>query len=296
MTPTPQTRRNPHSDASSSPGQGSRLELEGSEPSPLWRQVAEAIRAHVESGRWAPNQRIPSERELSARFGVSRNTVRQAIAQAVSGGWLRRVNGRGTFVAPPRVDQPLAWMQGFEETLRTWRMTPGSRLVAFRVRRVGSPAAPRLLGEKRGELVFVRILGLGDGVPLVVYDSYLPLDLGIPLQEELQHLEQSGQLVLVNRLLGRRHGWEYLQAHQVYEACGAPADVAALLQVATGAPLLRVSTLFSNPLGRPVEYREALYRADRYRFHITRRLALSDGPAASAGEKEQQAWPGPSSA
>lgn len=257
------------------------MTVDASRPDPLWRQVVDALRDGIESGRWAENERIPSERELSDRLGVSRNTVRQAIAEAVRAGLLTRVQGRGTFVARRQVHQPLAWMQGFEETLRARGMVPGFRLVTVELRRLAASVAVRLVGDEAGEGVFVRMVGLGDGAPMAVYDSYVPLDLGAFLPGELGQAADKGRLELVNRLLAERNGWEYLQALQAYEAAGAGPEVAALLEVAAGAPVLKVTTLFQNPGGRPVEYREAFYRSDRYRFHITRRLVF--GPAGALG-------------
>lgn len=255
-----------------------------SSPTPLWRQVMETIRAGIESGRWSENERILSERELSAVLGVSRNTVRQAINEAVSAGLLTRVQGRGTFVAPRHVNQPLAWMQGFEETLRARGILPGSRLTSVGVQRVGPPASIQLVGEEACDVMFVRIVGLGDGSPMVVYDSYVPLDLGAPLQADLGRLVRESHLLLVNRILAARFGWAHLQAYQTYEACAASADIAGLLEVAAATPVLKVTTLFSNPSGRPVEYHEAFYRSDKYRFHITRQLVFSEAQHPMPGD------------
>src|SRR5690606_27176385 len=72
---------------------------------------------------------IPSERELCAQFGVSRMTVRQAVDALVVEGLLERVQGRGTFVAQPKVDLQLR-LTSFPEEMRRRGMEPDLRVLA----------------------------------------------------------------------------------------------------------------------------------------------------------------------
>src|SRR6202007_1432111 len=74
-------------------------------PAGLQSEIRAYVLQKLASGEWAPGERIPSETELTARFGASRMTVHHALnaVKALSAeGWLRRVKGLGTFVAPPR--------------------------------------------------------------------------------------------------------------------------------------------------------------------------------------------------
>ncbi len=69
---------------------------------PLHRQVAKAVRRHIVDRDYASGAALPSETDLAGVFGVSRQTVRQALAQLASEGLLERVVGRGTFITTPR--------------------------------------------------------------------------------------------------------------------------------------------------------------------------------------------------
>src|SRR3712207_2077198 len=71
---------------------------------PLYYQLQEVLKEQIESGVWRPGEAIPSEPELARRFGVSRVVVRQALAILSDDRQIVRVQGRGTFVAEPKLD------------------------------------------------------------------------------------------------------------------------------------------------------------------------------------------------
>ncbi|MQA12148.1 MAG: GntR family transcriptional regulator [Pseudonocardiaceae bacterium] len=71
---------------------------------PLYYQLQEVLKEHIESGSWQPGEALPSEPELARRFGISRVVVRQALAILEDDRQIYRVRGRGTFVARPKLD------------------------------------------------------------------------------------------------------------------------------------------------------------------------------------------------
>ncbi len=73
-------------------------------PVPLYYQLKEIIKEEIEEGKLKPGDPIPSERELSEKYGISRPTVRQALKELVYEGWLTREKGRGTFISKPKID------------------------------------------------------------------------------------------------------------------------------------------------------------------------------------------------
>jgi GntR family transcriptional regulator len=74
---------------------------------PLHQQLKAAIEDRILSGEWLPGTQVPSERELCEQYQISRITVRQALSALVTEGRLIRTQGRGTFVAWPRIEQQL---------------------------------------------------------------------------------------------------------------------------------------------------------------------------------------------
>lgn len=270
------------------------MPVEPKAPLPLWQQLVEAIRENIATGRWRLNEQIPSERELCALFGVSRNTVRQAIAEAVSAGLLTRVHGKGTFVSQPKVHPLLYHMTGFAETIRAQGLEPGTRLVDRGTRPAPPGAAEGLLGKHPASLTYARVLGLASGEPVALYDSWLPPDIGPEVLRELERRLQAGELVFINQIIGDLYQWPYLDAHQTYSVSTAGAEAVRLLGLSRHVPVFVVTTLFTSPGGRPVEYRRAVYRGDRYQFQIRRQVALGppDTPPAPTGRPAAGAGPG----
>lgn len=239
-------------------------------PTPLYQQVMALIQENIASGRWEVPRQIPSERELCLALGVSRTTVRQALAEAVRVGLLERVQGKGTFVARARVHQPLVGFTSFEETLRKLNLQPGLQVLDPGTPVTDLPAAAALGLAVEQSPVRFRLLGLGSGQPMVVYDSFLSPDLAHRVRPELERLP--GRLTLIIDLVARVGGWSQLVADHMFEAAAADGETARLLGTRRGAPVLQVTAVFKHPHGQAVEYRRALYRSDRYQFQVTRRI------------------------
>jgi GntR family transcriptional regulator len=133
-----------------------------------------AIVERIAGGAWAPGARILSERELCARFAVSRTTTRRVIGDLVHQGLLRSLPGKGTFVAVPQMRQELRALTGFTEDMRRRGLDPVTRVIGFALR----PAAPReavalqLAPEDR--VMVLRRLRLTGEKPLAVQEAVLP--------------------------------------------------------------------------------------------------------------------------
>lgn len=244
---------------------------------PLWQQVVSEIRRNVAEGRWPVDHQIPSERELCQLYGVSRTTVRLAIAEAVNEGILCRIHGKGTFVARPKIHQPLVRITPFAEALKAQGLEPEARLLMTAIQPADLVAA-HMLGVPTGsELIQFRLLGLGSGKPMALQQSVLPAQFGAPVRGRLEEGARSGQYRMIDQVLGEVFGWSHLQAEQTFEAAGANPEEARLLELPRGAPVFVVSSLFRNPAGRAVEFSRTAYRADQYQFHLTRLIEFRGG-------------------
>ncbi|MCX5446021.1 GntR family transcriptional regulator [Streptomyces nigrescens] len=83
-------------------------QVERDAPQPPFQQLAEILRARVKRGDWKPNRVIPSENALAEQYGLSRPTVRRAIAALADEGLVYAVSGRGTYVAEQKTDEPVS--------------------------------------------------------------------------------------------------------------------------------------------------------------------------------------------
>jgi GntR family transcriptional regulator len=244
---------------------------------PLYQQVVAQIRSHIEGGLWAEGDQIPSEREMCELYQISRTTVRLAIAEAVTDGLLLRVHGKGTFVANSKIRQPLVKFTAFAETLESQGLTPSTRVVAIHSQ-PADMAMARLLGLKTGaDVITFHLVGLGDDEPMALYTSTVPARLGEVVRAKIGRWDGTQRYYLVNTVLAEVNGWSYLKAEQSYEAVLAGPEAMRLLNLPRRAPLFRVDSLFENPDGEPVEFRRAIYRADKYQFQVTRHMYFGKG-------------------
>ena len=140
----------------------------------IWRQIAEELEDEIASRTYAPGGRLPTEMELSARFGVNRHTVRRAIATLEDRGLVRVERGRGTFVQTDTIDYVVGRRTRFSENLRRQQRTPsGTLLRAAEVS--AAKAVARGLGIRTGSrVVLLETLGRADGHPISIGAHYFP--------------------------------------------------------------------------------------------------------------------------
>src|SRR3954447_15658904 len=100
---------------------------------PMYRQVADQLAAEIASGELPPGHRVPSERVIAERHGLSRMTARQAVELLLRRGLVYRRPGSGTYVAAARVEHTLQWFAGFTEQMRAQGIQPGGRVLAVKL-------------------------------------------------------------------------------------------------------------------------------------------------------------------
>jgi GntR family transcriptional regulator len=218
------------------------------------RRLLEQIR----TGALEPGARLGGERDLARALGVSRSTVRQALAAMERAGVVRRIPGRGggTFVGHPRVERDLSRIVGVPALLRRQGITAGTRVVSTAlVRADGATRAELRLPADAYVLDVVRIR-LADGVPISLERARLPAHRFPGLLE----LPLGGSLY---ELLDTHYGTQPYEAVERIEVVLAGPDEAAVLDVAISAPLLSITRTTCAADGEPFEHSHDLFRADR---------------------------------
>lgn len=197
---------------------------------------------------------IPSERVLCEQFGVSRMTIRQAVDALVVEGLLVREQGRGTFVAPSKVDLQVR-LTSFGEEMRRRGMTPASKVLAAEVV-AATPDVADALELLPGERVhFLYRVRLADGEPMAVEQAWLPATRLPGLLDDGPPESLYGEL--------RRRGLDPDWGEDVVAATEADAEDAELLGVEPGKAVLRLTRrTFAGPSA--TVYSRSVYRADRY--------------------------------
>ena len=239
---------------------------------PLYRQLLGSINTRIQKGAWAADGQLPSERDLSEQFGVSRSTVRQALEQLSRAGLLKKVQGRGTFIAVQGpIAQSLQRVTAFREALAAHGLEPRLRMVS-RTLVPCDVVLSRMLGvPPETALLYLVYLGLGDDEPLAIYRSYFAAGKVAELVKPFERTAASGAPPrMLSELYAERTGLDELRAEQTFEVRLATAEEAGLLGLERPAAVFNVTSLISTLGGEAVEYRLAVYRGDRYKFNIER--------------------------
>lgn len=235
----------------------------GTRAAPRYRQVADRLAAEIESGGLQPGSRVPSERTIALRHGLSRMTARQAVELLVRRGLVTRRPGSGTYVAPARVEHTLQRFAGFSEQMRAQGIEPGGRVLVVKLLNGERPDVEAALGLGEGEPCWIlRRVRFGDGEPLVVEESYVPASLCPDLS---RHDLATSSLYDV---MQRRYGVDPVRAHETIEPTACEPDEARHLGTRAGAPAILVTRLAYDAANTPVEYARDVYRGDRARFVV----------------------------
>ena len=250
---------------------------------PLYQQIRALMIKRLQAGEWKPGEPIPSENELAARYRVSQGTVRKAIDALANDNLLVRRQGRGTFVAthlevrtqfrflrlrPDDLPDP----ESSDSDQAIAHGSPGERAVQGQVlrsqvlecRRLRGPAdIARVLQGRAGEtLVMVRRLLDLEGEPTVLDEIWLPGARFKGLTAE-RLANYSGPLYA---LLETEFGTRMIRAEERIKAVSAPEDVAKILHVKTGRPLLRVDRVSRSYDEEPVEFRRGWCLTERHHY------------------------------
>jgi len=233
---------------------------------PLYRQIKEMLLASLDQGEWKPGDLIPSEAELAERFKVSQGTVRKAVDELASENLLSRHQGKGTFVATHH--EPRAQFRFLRIVPDEGVPAPArSRFLECRRLRAPLDIARRLRLKRSDAVIYIRRLLSLDERPIVLDDLWLPgaLFRGLTAERLGQH---RGPLY---GLFESEFGTRMIRADERLRAVAATAEVAALMGLASGAPLLLVERLSFTYGDRPVEVRRGLCITEG--FHYRNSLA-----------------------
>jgi len=223
----------------------------------------QALRGILENlvGALPPGAELPSERELAQRYGLARMTVRNEIKRLTAEGLVYRLQGRGTFVADPRVAQAGAF-SSFTEDMVARGLAPGSIVRSTTVTEADGFLAASLELAPGDSVFCLDRVRTADGRSMAIEQAYLPLDRFAGI-EEVDFTAAS-----LFEVLDRRFGVSLRAAHQHVVAVKIDADEAPLLGVSESDVGLRFDTVARDGDDVPVYYAVSLFRADLYEIEL----------------------------
>lgn len=238
-------------------------EVDKGSPVPLYYQIKESLKEKIESGTLQPHERLPSERDLENRYGISRMTARRALTELESEGYVYREQGKGSYVAEPKLRQTLLELTGFSEDMRSRRLNPGARVLEKKLVEPEEETARKLKISTEDKIFLLQRVRLAESEPLAIETTHLNYD----FCKGIENMDFSDRSLYST--LRQEFGLSLSRAEQSVEATLATEFESDHLDIKEGAPLLTTErTTFADDGDIPIEYARSTYRGDRYKLFV----------------------------
>jgi GntR family transcriptional regulator len=230
------------------------------EDRPRYYRVYRALAEDIAEGRLGPGDRLPVERALCERFGVSRATIRRAARELERDGLVESSARRGAFVSSGPLSEPPNVLLSFAAMAAARGLMATANVLGRSVRPASIDEAESLQIAPGSEIFHLERLRMLDGIPVSVDDNRVALARA-PAVVDADYERDS-----LYRTLETRCGVTPTRGEYTIEAVAADPGIAELLGVTSGAPLLLTNDRTFDQAGRPISLSRIIYRGDRYRF------------------------------
>lgn len=228
---------------------------------PIYYQLFKLIEEQIRRGDLKPGESLPTEHEISSRFEISRMTVRRAIAELVSAGMVYAQQGKGTFVATPKLDNIIFELNDFNQEIKKRGLNYKNTILEAKIIRVDDDLRAKFqVGEEHKRLLYFRtVLSAEDErisyeVKYTIYSKSKPI-----LESEIIDPSLPGLVAAHTECLP-------MSAKKVLQVAACTKEEAAILGIALNSPVFLIKqTIYDQEL-RPVGWSKAVYRGDRYKL------------------------------
>ncbi|MGW2638214.1 GntR family transcriptional regulator [Streptomyces sp. NPDC001348] len=218
-----------------------------------------------------PGSAMPAERLLAVRFDTSRTTVRQALQELVGEGRLDRIQGKGTFVARPKLYRTLR-LTSHTEDMRAQGLDPASQVLDIGHITADTKLAGLLAIDAGEKVLRIERLRLASGEPMAIEATHLSARRFPELRRSL------ARFTSLYTALAEVYGVHLAEAEETIETSLATPREAGLLATDVGLPMLLLSRHSRDAEGTPVEWVRSVYRGSRYKFVAALMRPAGRGP------------------
>ncbi len=222
------------------------MKLNPSTPQPLYMQIRQMLKNDIQSGKYQPEEQIPTEAELCEIYNVSRITIRKAIEELVKDGTLTRIPRRGTFVATNKFHNELLSVSGFSEFSHQLGMIHNSRILRSEVIAATKEVAERLKVEEGSPILELERLMYVNDRPLFYDIAHYSLIHFPNLEKKIVGDEST------YKILHEEYDTEIVSNDKIIDVIGATAEYAKLLECDIGANLFRILKIAFDSNDEPV--------------------------------------------
>ncbi|HEY9644817.1 MAG TPA: phosphonate metabolism transcriptional regulator PhnF [Chroococcidiopsis sp.] len=224
---------------------------------PLYLQIANELRRNIAESVYRLGDQLPTEAELSTRFGVNRHTLRRAVDILRNEGLVRIDRGRGTFVAAAPISYPIGKRVRYNEALKTQGLTVRHTVLHVTEIPADLSLAQRLEVEVGRTVIFMERLSLADDRPISVASSYF-------VSDRFPHLaEHCLQYQSISKMLHHEYGCDHIRRSTRISARTVQPKDARLLELPLNAPILLTESINVDQTGQVVESGVTRFRGDR---------------------------------
>lgn len=238
------------------------FKLDTSSYVPLYQQIKEFIVEKIENKEWKPGDKIYSENQMFDWFNVSRNTVKKAIEDLEQEGVLYRLQGKGTFVNKPKIEQSLSGFYSFSEVLKEKGLKPKDVVLDVSVEKANHKVAQSLQIDKDEEVVVLQRLRYAHEEPIILESSYLRKD-NIREASKLEEVKNTP----LYELLRSEYNIHVNSAKEAFEPVLINELEGNYLDVNIGSPALLLERIAYDEKRIPVEFCKSIVRGDRCKFY-----------------------------
>jgi GntR family transcriptional regulator len=235
-----------------------RVAVDKDSPMPAYVQIAEAVAALLHSGTLPPGTLLPPERVLSEQYQVSRMTLRQAMSLLERDGLIESHRGRGTFVAPQKIQKQQQEFRSFTEEIRRRGGKPESKLLSFKLVSPSAEAIELFGRQNAGKVYEISRLRLMDGDPLAVEVAQIP-QRHVPALERFDLVRNS-----LYQILEESYGLRLESSIEEISAELPSKKHRELLTLPPKAAVLVVRRKTFTDTGTPLELGQSTFRGDLY--------------------------------
>lgn len=225
--------------------------------SAIWTAIAAMLSEEIAAGHYGPGDKLPTEAELSQRFGVNRHTVRHALAAMAEAGTVHARRGAGVFVASKPTDYPLGRRVRFHQNMLVSGRTPSRQMLRLETRASDPREAEALALPPGAPVHLVEGLSLADGSPVAMFRSVFP---AARLPGFLATMAQTNS---VTAALAQAGVADYTRSSTQITAIAADALLALHLRLPQSAPLLRTVAVNVDLGSQPIEFGTTWFAGER---------------------------------
>ena len=229
---------------------------------PVWREIHATLRNEISAGQYRTGDRLPTEKDLSERFGVNRHTVRRALAEMTAEGTIYVRRGSGAYVAEGIIDYPLGARVKFSQNISQLGRVPTHRLLRTE-ELAAEEGVARHLGLRVGAPVArLDTIGEADGLPINYVEQFLSLERFPGIIEAFRESLSLTKALARYGVVDYRRAWTRILARTPSRA------VAAHLRQPDTTPVLRSEGVNLDMAGAPIEYAIGYWAGGRAQFVI----------------------------